>query len=173
MKERAILFDRDGTLIVDRPEETDPASIHLMPNVGEAMALAREWDFALAIVTNQPAIAAGMIDREQLFAMHARIEELAGPVDGWFVCFDGSDEGYDGRKPQPALILAASERLGVIPGRCVVIGDIGADVEAARAAGARAILVPTPSTPQEEIAAAPVVAHDVLEAVQRIVAGAV
>jgi phosphoglycolate phosphatase-like HAD superfamily hydrolase len=41
-----------------------------------------------------------------------------------------------------------------------VIGDIGADVEAARAAGARSVLVPTSMTLAEEVAAAPVVAPD-------------
>jgi phosphoglycolate phosphatase-like HAD superfamily hydrolase len=46
-----------------------------------------------------------------------------------------------------------------------VVGDIGSDVEAARAAGARAILVPTAITRAEEIAAAPVVARDLDEAV--------
>jgi phosphoglycolate phosphatase-like HAD superfamily hydrolase len=52
----------------------------------------------------------------------------------------------------------------------VVIGDIGADVEAARAAGAQAILVPTPVTRAEEIAAAPEVAPDLAAAVDRILA---
>jgi len=37
-------------------------------------------------------------------------------------------------------------RLGIPPQRCAVIGDIGIDVEAARAAGARGILVPTAAT---------------------------
>jgi D-glycero-D-manno-heptose 1,7-bisphosphate phosphatase len=172
MKERAILFDRDGTLIVDRPGAVDPASVELMPRVGEALALAREWDFALGIVTNQPAIADGSIAESQLFALHARIEELAGPIDGWFVCFHGVNDGCECRKPEPGLILAASQRLGVAPERCVVVGDIGADIEAARAAGAPSILVPTPVTRRDEIEAAPAVAHDVLDAVRRIVAGA-
>jgi beta-phosphoglucomutase-like phosphatase (HAD superfamily) len=59
----------------------------------------------------------------------------------------------------------AAERLGVAPARCAVIGDIGADVEAARAAGARAILVPTSATRLEEIAAAPELAPDLPGAV--------
>jgi phosphoglycolate phosphatase-like HAD superfamily hydrolase len=46
-----------------------------------------------------------------------------------------------------------------------VVGDIGADVEAARAAGARGVLVPTPRTRPEEVAAAPEVAPDLAAAV--------
>jgi phosphoglycolate phosphatase-like HAD superfamily hydrolase len=45
------------------------------------------------------------------------------------------------------------------------VGDIGSDVEAARSAGARAVLVPTPVTRPEEIAAAPAVASDLHGAV--------
>ncbi len=171
MKDRAILFDRDGTLIVDRPGISDPDAIELMPHAADALALAREWGYAVGVVTNQPAVAEGALDESQLFRMHARIEELAGPIDGWFVCIHGTADGCECRKPEPGLILAASARLGVSPERCTVIGDIGADVEAAHAAGARAVLVPTPVTRPEEIASAPLVAEDVLGAVRLVVAG--
>ena len=52
--------------------------------------------------------------------------------------------GARAAKPAPGMILSAAAALGVAPDRVAVIGDIGADVEAARAAGARAVLVPTP-----------------------------
>ncbi len=169
MKERAIFFGRDGTLIVDRPGKRDPAAIELMPHAADALALAREWGYAVAVMTNQPVVAEGEIDQSHLFQLHARIEESAGPIDGWFVCIRGVGDGRDWRKPEPGLVLAASARLGISPERCTMIGDIGADIEA-RAAGAQAVLVPTTVTRPEEIAFAPVVADDVLEAVRRVVA---
>ena len=52
----------------------------------------------------------------------------------------------------------------------MVIGDIGADVDAARAAGARAVLVPTDRTRSEEIAAAPLHARTLVDAVERVLA---
>jgi D-glycero-D-manno-heptose 1,7-bisphosphate phosphatase len=54
----------------------------------------------------------------------------------------------------------------VPPQRCAVVGDIGADVGAALAAGARPVLVPTPTTRPEEVEAAPEVAADLLAAVE-------
>ena len=66
-------------------------------------------------------------------------------------------------------MLQAAGRLGVAPDRCAVIGDIGADVEAARAAGARGVLVPTPHTRPEEVAAATEVAADLGEAVELLI----
>ena len=63
-------------------------------------------------------------------------------------------------------MLRAASRLGVDPRECALIGDIGADVEAAAAAGARGVLVPTPRTRPGEVAAAPERAGDLLGAVE-------
>jgi beta-phosphoglucomutase-like phosphatase (HAD superfamily) len=68
------------------------------------------------------------------------------------------------------MIYAAARALGVRPQECGVIGDIGADVEAALAAGARPVLVPTPQTRAEEVADAPEVAPDLLAAVELLLA---
>jgi D-glycero-D-manno-heptose 1,7-bisphosphate phosphatase len=67
-------------------------------------------------------------------------------------------DGCACRKPQPVLVQKAAAELGVDTADCVVIGDIGSDVAAAHAAGARAILVPTPVTRPGETAGAPAVA---------------
>ncbi|MEA2234909.1 MAG: hypothetical protein QOD83_4725, partial [Solirubrobacteraceae bacterium] len=56
--------------------------------------------------------------------------------------------------------------------RCAMIGDIGADVEAAAAAGARPVLVPTSVTRAEEVDAAPEVAPTFCAAVDLLLAGA-
>jgi beta-phosphoglucomutase-like phosphatase (HAD superfamily) len=53
------------------------------------------------------------------------------------------------------MLLDAAAALGVDPLRCALIGDIGADMAAARAAGMRGLLVPTAATRREEVAAAP------------------
>jgi beta-phosphoglucomutase-like phosphatase (HAD superfamily) len=58
--------------------------------------------------------------------------------------------------------------MAVDVGRCVVIGDIGADIDAARAVGARGVLVPTAATRQEEVDAAPEVAPNLLDAVELV-----
>jgi beta-phosphoglucomutase-like phosphatase (HAD superfamily) len=63
-------------------------------------------------------------------------------------------------------VLAAAAALGVPTTRCVLIGDIGTDLAAARAAGARAVLVPTPVTRPEEVRSAPAVAADLPSAVE-------
>jgi beta-phosphoglucomutase-like phosphatase (HAD superfamily) len=89
------------------------------------------------------------------------------------VCVHGEDDGCACRKPSPGLVLDAARRLGVRPEECVVIGDTGADVEAARNAGAHAILVPNAVTRPEEIDAAPLVAPDLAAAVDVVLGTAI
>jgi beta-phosphoglucomutase-like phosphatase (HAD superfamily) len=68
-------------------------------------------------------------------------------------------------------VLAAAQELGVAPEQCVLVGDIAADLEAARAAGARSVLVPTQATRAEEVWRAEEVAADLAAAADRVVLG--
>jgi D-glycero-D-manno-heptose 1,7-bisphosphate phosphatase len=162
---KAVLFDRDGTLVADVPYNGDPERVVAMPGAREAVGRLRAAGVATAVVSNQSGVARGRIRVEQVEAVNRRVEELLGPLGPWLVCVHGPWEGCGCRKPAPGLIEAAAGALGVDPADCVVIGDIGADVEAARAAGARSVLVPTTATREEEVAAAPVVAPDLPAAV--------
>ncbi len=82
----------------------------------------------------------------------------------------GRDDGCACRKPAPGLIHAGATACRVPVERCVVVGDIGADVEAARAAGARSILVPTDVTLADEVVRAPCLAPDFGAAADRVLA---
>jgi histidinol-phosphate phosphatase family protein len=165
---KAVLLDRDGTLVVDVPYNGDPERVVVMPGAREAVGRLRAAGVPTAVVSNQSGVARGYVRVEQVAAVNRRVEELLGPLGPWMVCPHGPGEGCRCRKPAPGLIVAAAGALGVEPADCVVIGDIGADVEAARAAGARAVLVPTAGTRDEEVAAAPEVAPDLLAAVELV-----
>jgi D-glycero-D-manno-heptose 1,7-bisphosphate phosphatase len=147
------------------PYNGDPARVQPMPGATAALAALRAAGVRLAVVSNQSGIGRGLLTRAQVDAVNARVEELLGPFDAWCVCPHAPGEGCACRKPAPGLVLDAAARLGVHPADCVVIGDIGADMGAAGAAGARAVLVPTAATLQEEVLAAPAVARDLPGAV--------
>jgi histidinol-phosphate phosphatase family protein len=161
----AVLFDRDGTLIEDVPYNGDPRRVRAMPGARAAVERLRSAGLELAVVSNQSGVGRGLLDESQVAAVNRRVGELLGPLGPWLVCPHAPHEGCRCRKPAPGLVLRAAERLGVPAARCAVIGDIGADVEAATAAGARPVLVPTPRTRREEIAAAPEVAPNLAAAV--------
>jgi histidinol-phosphate phosphatase family protein len=167
----AVLFDRDGTLIEDVPYNGDPDRVVPAPGAREALDRLRAAGVPVAVISNQSGVARGLISAEQVEKVNSRVEELLGPVDGWFLCHHGPQDECQCRKPAPGLVLEAASALGVDPERCVVVGDIGADVGAARAAGARAVLVPTPETRREEIEAAPEVAGTLSEAVDLLLGG--
>jgi HAD superfamily hydrolase (TIGR01662 family) len=168
----AVLFDRDGTLIEDIPYNGDPSKVTPIPGAREAIQRLKRLGIPVAVISNQSGVARGLISPEQVAAVNERVDELVGPLDAWAVCQHGPDDGCGCRKPRPGLLLQAARQLGVAPERCAVIGDIGADVEAARAAGARGVLVPTPVTRREEVAAAPVVAPDITAATDLLLGGA-
>ena len=168
----AVLFDRDGTLVVDVPYNGDPARVEPMPGARDALARLRDAGVAVAMVSNQSGVALGRMTLDDVAAVNARVDALLGPLGAVLVCTHGPDDGCRCRKPAPGLIEDAARMLGVAPHDCVVVGDIGADVDAAHAAGARAILVPTAVTRADEIAAAPVVARDLDEAVALVLGDA-
>lgn len=168
----AILFDRDGTLIADSSRSSDPDAAQLMPGAEEALSMLRSNGYAIGVVTNQPASESRGPEDDRLARLHRRLGRLLG-IDAWFVCRHAPRCGCSCRKPRPGLILEAAEHFGVSTGDCVVIGDIGSDMEAAKSAGARAILVPTDVTLPQEIDDAPAVAKTLVEAAWRILERAV
>lgn len=169
----AVLFDRDDTLILDVPYNTDPTAVWPVPGAREALDRLREIGIPVGVVTNQSGVARGLISPEQLERVNARVSELLGPFDAWSICRHGEDASCGCRKPAPGLVKDAAAQLGVPVDRCVVIGDTGVDVTAAATAGARGILVPTGRTLRQEIQAATEVAPNVAAAVELALSGRV
>ena len=167
-----VLFDRDGTLVHDFPYNGDPEWVRPVDGAKEALDRLRARGVRLGVVSNQSGVARGLITRDQVDACNARLAELLGPFDTVQVCPHGPDDGCTCRKPAPGMVKAACADLDVDPARCVVVGDIGADVDAAAGAGAVGILVPTPVTRRAEVEAADHRADTLAEAVDGILAGA-
>ncbi|WP_211208995.1 D-glycero-alpha-D-manno-heptose-1,7-bisphosphate 7-phosphatase [Corynebacterium halotolerans] len=162
----AVLFDRDNTLVVDVPYNGDPELVEPMPGAAAALDLIRAHGIPVGVISNQSGVGRGLITREQVDAVNARVAELLGPFDVWEICPHVAADGCSCRKPEPGMLRSAARRLGLDPGQMVFVGDIGADMGAARAAGCRGILVPTAITLREEVAAAGTVAADLTGAVR-------
>ena len=168
---RAVLFDRDGTLVHDVPYNGDPALVRPVPGAVRALQRLRDAGLRIALVTNQSGIARGLLTAAAVGAVNDELQRQVGRFDAVAVCPHAPEEGCGCRKPAPGLVLQAAAALGVRPDETVVIGDIGADVGAAAAAGARSILVPTPVTRREEVEEAPLVAPDLDAAVDLVLGG--
>jgi HAD superfamily hydrolase (TIGR01662 family) len=166
-----VLFDRDGTLVHDVPYNADPQRVEPVAGARESLDRLRAAGVRVGIVTNQSGVGRGRITPAELDAVHDRLEELLGPLDVWRHCPHLAEEGCACRKPAPGMVTDACRAIGAAADRCVVVGDIGADVEAARAAGAVGILVPTSATRLDEVRDAPRVAASVTEAVDDVLGG--
>jgi histidinol-phosphate phosphatase family protein len=169
---RAVLLDRDGTLVVDVPYNGDPDRVMPMPGARDAVSRLRAAGVKLAVVSNQSGIGRGLLTADQVDAVNQRVEALLGPLGPWLLCPHAPDVGCECRKPAPGLVLRAAAALGVRPDECAVIGDTAADVDAARAAGARGVLVPNAVTLRAEVVAAAEVAPDLATAVTRLLGAA-
>ena len=138
---RAVLFDRDGTLVHDVPYNGEPELVELVPRARESLHRLREAGLRLGVISNQSGVARGMITVQQVEAVNRRIEELLGPFDVWLYCPHGPADDCACRKPLPGMVLEAAHKMDVAPEECVVIGDKASDVDAAHAAGAQAIFI--------------------------------
>lgn len=164
----AVLFDRDGTLVEDVPYNGDPEQVRLLPGAREAADLLRAEGVATGVVSNQSGIGRGLLREHDVLRVNRRADELLGTLGTWVYCPHTPQAGCACRKPRPGLVVEAARRLGVRPQACVVIGDIRADVLAARAAGARGVLVPNAATLRSEVDAERWTAPDVLTAVRMV-----
>ncbi|MGA8839992.1 MAG: HAD family hydrolase [Candidatus Aquilonibacter sp.] len=136
-----MLFDRDGTIVVDVPYNGDPELVQPIAGAKAALDRLRAAGLRVGVLTNQSGVGRGMISEAQMRAVNARVEELLGPFDGWFICPHAPDEACECRKPKPKLLFDAARAWGIDPRQIVVVGDKESDVETARNAGALGVRV--------------------------------
>jgi D-glycero-D-manno-heptose 1,7-bisphosphate phosphatase len=149
-----VFLDRDGTMIsecgyLDRLEMLAP-----FPWTADAVRLLKRGGFAVVVVTNQAAVARGIIDEAFVAEVHgalsARLEAGGAAIDAYYYCPHLADapvqqyrQACRCRKPGPGMIESACRELDIDPSRSFMVGDRWLDVAAGSAAGARTILLRT------------------------------
>ena len=150
----AVFLDRDGTLTDEVGYVNHPSRLRLLPRSGAAVRRLNQAGIAVVVVTNQAGIARGYFSPEVLAAVNAslvsQLKDEGAHLDGVYVCPHHPTEGEvpyrlvcECRKPKPGLLLRAASDLGLDLGRSTLVGDKGSDLVAARAVGARGVLVLT------------------------------
>ena len=154
----AIFLDRDGVLNVEIGGVHAADDLVLADGAGEAVRAINSAGVPAICVTNQPDLAKGLLTREALqevnAALDTRLADEGAYLDDLLLCPHYPEAGWPGevaalkiacdcRKPAPGLLRMAAGRHGLDLARSWLIGDRYADVAAAHAAGARAILVRT------------------------------
>jgi D-glycero-D-manno-heptose 1,7-bisphosphate phosphatase len=144
---QALFLDRDGVLNEEVNYLHDPRDLVMIPGVGAVVAACNRRGVVVVTVTNQAGIGRGLYDVDAFWNVNRAItRELArdgATIDGWYFCPHHPDAGCACRKPSPTMLHIASSQLGIDLERSVMVGDKITDLEAARAAGVRAVLVRT------------------------------
>lgn len=143
-----VILDRDGVINEDSDEYIKSAE-EWVPIAGsiDAISLLSKAGLDIFVATNQSGLARGLFDRATLDAMHAKmlrlVEAAGGEIKAIVFCPHGPDDGCDCRKPAPGLVRQIEKLANRSPENAWFVGDTSKDILAARATGARPILVRT------------------------------
>lgn len=156
-KRRAVFFDRDGVIneMVDRGDDfvlggkrvrlTAPwrlSELKIRAHAAAAIAAVKERGYLAILATNQPDVVYGALTEFAYQEIHREIEKL-GFDDVW-ACRHGRDDGCSCRKPKPGLLLEAARKWSIDLQRSFFVGDMETDMQAAKAAGCRGVLMRAP-----------------------------
>ncbi|MCX5789061.1 MAG: HAD family hydrolase [Elusimicrobia bacterium] len=155
----AAFLDRDGTIIDQEGFLTRAEDLRLFPGAAQAVKRLREAGGLVIVVTNQPAVARGLIDEPTLARIHERLKALfaekGAPLDALYYCPhhpethhpEASDPRYrrecECRKPGTGMLRRAADEFGIDIARSFMVGDSTRDVMTARNAGCMGVLVKT------------------------------
>ncbi len=158
----AVFLDRDGTLMEEAHYCSHPDQVRIIPGVPEALRALKDAGYRLVIITNQSGIGRGYYTLADYQAVQAHFLGLLGGglIEATYFCPEAPEMASPRRKPAPGMVLDAARDLGLDLARSWFVGDKAIDVQCARNAGARPILVRTGHGQAEDASEAEFVAKD-------------
>ncbi len=151
---KAVFFDRDGVVneVIDRGENffvegkkirfSAPyrySEFCLKLGVAETLEAVGRLGYLRILVTNQPDIVYGKLPQEEHDRIMAEVKKL--PFDDIFICFHGRNDGCLCKKPLPGMLLEAAKKWDIHLPSSYMIGDTNNDLEAAKSAGVRSVVI--------------------------------
>lgn len=150
---KAVFLDRDGTTIIDPPDERVDSieKIKLFPDSIEALKQLAALDYGVFFITNQAGIAEGRITEEDFYKINNVVLEKLAPsgvrILKAYLCPHSPEDNCECRKPKPTLLLRAAKEFDIDLANSWLIGDHESDIMAGMNAGTKTILVQTGNTP--------------------------
>lgn len=142
---KAVFFDRDGTINIDTGFIDDPEDIIFIKGIKEALKKLQTNGFKLYIISNQSGVGRGYFSEEQLNLVNQKIiDELANAgikIEGISCCIHHPNDGCLCRKPSPKMVLDFAKRDSIDLTRSFFVGDRLTDVETGKNAGCNTILL--------------------------------
>lgn len=149
-EQKAVFFDRDGTLNVEKNYLYKIQDFQWLPEAKEAIAYCHQLGYLVLVVTNQSGVARGYYQEEDIQKLHQWMGEQfpqGQGIDGFYYCPhhpQGTVPAYtqecNCRKPKPGMILAACEQWHINPQASLMVGDKPRDIASGLAAGVPGVL---------------------------------
>jgi histidinol-phosphate phosphatase domain len=185
-RQRAIFLDRDGTMNVSKGFISNADDLELIPGTIEAIKAINKSGALAIVITNQPVIARGECSFDELHNIHNKLKTLLGEkgafVDDIFYCPHHPDKGFEGevpelkfdcecRKPKTGMIDEAVDKYNIDLSKSYMVGDSTMDLELARNAGVKSVLVDTgfAGNDGKYDRSCDIEAKDLLDAVEKII----
>lgn len=143
----AVFLDRDGVLTKEKSYVTSVDDLEIFPYVRQCIQDIRQKGYWTIVVTNQSAVARGMLAEAVLCRMNDYLCQKTG-VDAVYYCPHhprAEVEAYrikcSCRKPQPGMFLQAMKDFSIDKERSYMVGDRAVDILAGKQIGLKTILL--------------------------------
>ncbi len=151
-KNKAIFFDRDGTVIADKNYLSKPEEIEYLPQFFEAYKKISDLGFLTFLITNQSGIGRGFFTVEEMNLVHHQMQrDLINlglkPFKEIKHCPHKPEDLCLCRKPNPLLALDLIQKYNIDPAQSYMLGDKDIDLEMAEKAGLNGILIESHQSP--------------------------
>ncbi|WP_428898185.1 D-glycero-D-manno-heptose 1 [Parelusimicrobium proximum] len=144
---KAILLDRDGTVIYERPGTylSDPEGVKLYSSTLKAFEVFTRMGYKIFIVSNQSGIGRGYFTDKEVRAVNNRMKMMLSPykIKDIIYCPHSPEEKCNCRKPLPYMGLELIKKYNIDPSLSYMIGDKKSDTDFGHAIGMTSILVKT------------------------------
>lgn len=178
MKLPAVFLDRDGVINYEVGNLHKIEDLKILPGVGPAIHLLNKKKIPVIVVTNQPAVARGLITEDGVEEINREIEKRLlidkAIITKFYFCphHPNADVAEyrmvcDCRKPKTGLFKEATKKFGLDIKKSFVVGDSFRDIEAAKKLGSKSVAVKTGSSDFRK-SKPDYIAEDLYEAVKLI-----
>ena len=145
---RAVFFDRDGTLIAEKNYLSRVEDVEIFPGTGTALKKLSDAGYKLFMVTNQSGIGRGYFTLAEAVRVNEHLcQELTRDgvaFENIYLAPEAPDQPSRGRKPSPQFLFDARDEFQIDLAESFMIGDKLIDLECGWNAGVKkSILVRT------------------------------
>lgn len=145
MKNKAIFFDRDDTLLIDTNYMYKPEDLKFFPQTFKTLQLLQEKGYLLFIITNQSGIGRGKYTEAQMNIFHEKMlgefRNAGITIKDIAFCPHAPEQNCDCRKPSPKLLNMLIKKYEININSSWMVGDKGSDIECGKNAGMKTFLV--------------------------------